>query len=76
MRIGVPKEIKVHEYRVGLTPEGARALVAAGKFSDAAERGSLSQTSTREAYIEQFLIAMRYLAGSAPCDGFHIKQRQ
>ncbi|MCA9670829.1 MAG: phosphomannomutase CpsG [Myxococcales bacterium] len=31
------------------------ALVAAGKFSDAAERGSLSQTSTREAYIEHLL---------------------
>jgi alanine dehydrogenase len=30
MRIGVPKEIKVHEYRVGLTPAGARELVAAG----------------------------------------------
>ena len=38
MRIGVPKEIKIHEYRVGLTPdaaarltqEGHRALVEAG----------------------------------------------
>ncbi len=30
MRIGVPKEIKDHEFRVGLTPEGARALIAAG----------------------------------------------
>ncbi len=30
MRIGVPKEIKVHEYRVGLTPAGVRELVAAG----------------------------------------------
>lgn len=30
MRIGVPKEIKVHEYRVGLTPESVRKLVAAG----------------------------------------------
>jgi alanine dehydrogenase len=28
--IGVPKEIKNHEYRVGLTPEGAALLVAAG----------------------------------------------
>ena len=28
MRIGVPKEIKTHEYRVGLTPAGARELVA------------------------------------------------
>ncbi len=30
MRIGVPKEIKSHEYRVGLTPAGVRDLVAAG----------------------------------------------
>ncbi len=30
MLIGVPKEIKVHEYRVGLTPTGARELVANG----------------------------------------------
>jgi alanine dehydrogenase len=30
MRIGVPKEIKVHEYRVGLTPESVRRLVALG----------------------------------------------
>ena len=30
MLIGVPKEIKVHEYRVGLTPESVRALVAGG----------------------------------------------
>jgi alanine dehydrogenase len=30
MRIGVPKEIKVHEYRVGLTPASAAELVAHG----------------------------------------------
>src|SRR5262245_60909490 len=30
MRIGVPKEIKVHEYRIGLTPESVRELVADG----------------------------------------------
>jgi alanine dehydrogenase len=30
MRIGVPTEIKNHEYRVGLTPNGARELVAHG----------------------------------------------
>jgi alanine dehydrogenase len=30
MRIGVPKEIKVHEYRVGLVPASVRELVAAG----------------------------------------------
>ena len=30
MRIGVPKEIKVHEYRVGLTPASARELIEHG----------------------------------------------
>jgi alanine dehydrogenase len=30
MRIGVPKEIKNHEYRVGLVPSGVRELVASG----------------------------------------------
>ncbi len=30
MKIGVPKEVKTHEYRVGLTPAGVRELVAHG----------------------------------------------
>ncbi len=30
MRVGVPKEIKVHEYRVGLTPEAVREYVSNG----------------------------------------------
>jgi alanine dehydrogenase len=30
MRVGVPKEIKVHEYRVGLVPAGVRELIASG----------------------------------------------
>ena len=30
MRIGVPKEIKNHEYRVGLTPPSVAELIAAG----------------------------------------------
>jgi alanine dehydrogenase len=30
MRVGVPKEIKVHEYRVGLTPGAVREYVAHG----------------------------------------------
>lgn len=30
MRIGVPKEIKMQEYRVGLTPAGVRELCASG----------------------------------------------
>ena len=30
MKIGVPKEIKNHEYRVGLTPAGVRELTSRG----------------------------------------------
>ena len=30
MRVGVPKEIKNHEYRVGLTPASVAELVGAG----------------------------------------------
>jgi len=30
MRIGIPKEIKDHEYRVGVTPAGVSALIAHG----------------------------------------------
>ena len=31
MLIGVPKEIKNHEYRVGLTPESVAELIQAGQ---------------------------------------------
>jgi len=30
MRVGVPKEIKVHEYRVAITPAGVHELIGAG----------------------------------------------
>lgn len=53
MHIGIPREIKNHEYRVALTPEGARVLTEAGHrvsvetgagaeagFSDAAYRAA------------------------------------
>ena len=30
MLVGVPKEIKVHEYRVGLTPSSVREMIAHG----------------------------------------------
>jgi alanine dehydrogenase len=46
MRIGVPKETKVHEYRVGMTPIAAREAVAHGHEvfveHDAAARQGLS----------------------------------
>lgn len=30
MRVGVPKEVKAHEYRVGLAPAAVREYVAVG----------------------------------------------
>ena len=30
MLVGVPKEIKNHEYRIGLTPAGVKELIAHG----------------------------------------------
>ncbi|MGZ5890368.1 MAG: alanine dehydrogenase [Hyphomicrobium sp.] len=53
MRIGVPKEIKVHEYRVGLTPASVREVVAHGHEvlveAAAAERIGVSDEDYRKA---------------------------
>ncbi len=53
MRIGVPKEIKVHEYRVGLVPASVRELVAHGHEvfvqSGAAERIDITDDHYRRA---------------------------
>ncbi|MGZ5822370.1 MAG: alanine dehydrogenase [Hyphomicrobium sp.] len=53
MRIGVPKEIKVHEYRVGLTPASVREVVAHGHEvlveTAAAERIGVSDDDYRKA---------------------------
>jgi alanine dehydrogenase len=61
MRIGVPKEIKIHEYRVGLTPSSVAELTAAGHrvvvetcagqgigFSDTAYRAAGAEIGTLE----------------------------
>ena len=53
MRIGVPKEIKVHECRVGLTPASVREVVAHGHEvmveTGAAERMGVSDDDYRKA---------------------------
>lgn len=53
MRIGVPKEIKNHEYRVGVTPAGVTALTGAGHEvsvqSGAGARVGLSDEAYRAA---------------------------
>ncbi|MBI3938578.1 MAG: alanine dehydrogenase [Betaproteobacteria bacterium] len=56
MLIGVPKEIKDHEYRVGITPSGVRALAAAGHRTrvqrDAGARVGFSDETYRAAGAE------------------------
>jgi len=50
MRVGVPKEIKVHEYRVGLTPGAAREYVAAGHSVVIETNAGAGIGATDEAY--------------------------
>jgi alanine dehydrogenase len=50
MLIGVPKEIKNHEYRIGLTPAGARELIANGHQVMVQQDGGKSIGLTDEMY--------------------------
>ena len=50
MLIGVPKEIKNHEYRIGLTPSGARELIANGHQVMVQRDGGKSIGLTNEQY--------------------------
>lgn len=50
MLIGVPKEIKNHEYRVGLTPEAAREYIAAGHTVMIESGAGLGISKTDEDY--------------------------
>ncbi len=52
MIIGVPKEIKNHEYRVGLTPSGVRELVSAGHEVLIENNAGLAIGLDNEQYIQ------------------------
>ncbi|WP_432697203.1 alanine dehydrogenase [Marinobacterium sp. YM272] len=52
MRIGVPKEIKVHEYRVGLTPMGVRELVTQGHEVEVEKDAGSAIGYSDQAYID------------------------
>jgi alanine dehydrogenase len=52
MRIGVPKEIKVHEYRVGLTPSSVRELADQG-HEVLVERGAGAGIGAADAAYEK-----------------------
>ena len=53
MKIGVPREIKVHEYRVGVTPAGVHELTRKGHHvciqHNAGERIGFSNSDYRSA---------------------------
>ncbi len=51
MRIGVPKEIKTREYRVGMTPAGVRALVSHGHQVMVEENAGDGSAISDEAYV-------------------------
>jgi alanine dehydrogenase len=61
MKVGTVTETKVEEYRVGLTPEGARALSDAGHEA-LVQHGAVPRTST-EAVASATLPYVLQLAG-------------
>ncbi len=50
MRVGVPKEVKNHEYRVALTPVGVHELVAHGHDVHVQRGAGLGSSITDEEY--------------------------
>src|SRR3984893_12357244 len=52
MRVGVPQEIKEHEYRVGLTPESVREFAGAGHELSVETAAGAGINSTDQAYLE------------------------
>ncbi len=52
MRVGVPKEIKVHEYRVGLTPASVAELTAAGHEVIVETKAGMGIDFSDKAYID------------------------
>ncbi len=52
MRVGVPREIKTEEYRVALTPQGARALVEAGHRVTVEREAGAGSGFTDQEYLE------------------------
>ncbi|MEL6178306.1 MAG: alanine dehydrogenase, partial [Myxococcota bacterium] len=68
MKIGVPKEIKNHEYRVSLVPAGAKALVDAGHtvlVEQGAGEGSAIPDAEYQAVGAQIVADVEEVWGSA-----------
>ncbi len=52
MRVGVPKEIKNHEYRVGLTPGSVAELVGAGHEVIVETKAGIGIDFDDQAYVD------------------------
>ncbi len=52
MKIGVPKEIKIHEYRVGMTPSSVRELTSHGHTVYVEKQAGAAIDFTDEAYVK------------------------
>ena len=52
MRIGVPKEIKTQEFRVGMTPAGVAILVARGHTVLVEQNAGVGSSIPDEAYVK------------------------
>src|SRR5262245_9679338 len=52
MRIGVPKEIKTQEFRVGMTPSGDAILVARGHTVFVEQGAGIGSSLPDEAYVK------------------------
>ena len=51
MLIGVPKEIKVHEYRVGMTPSAVRELIVQGYLCPLKTKASKRKIDTSNLHV-------------------------
>ena len=63
MKIGVPKEIKTNENRVGVTPAGVEALVSAGHQLFVETGAGLGSGFSDESYVEAGAVIMRTADG-------------
>jgi alanine dehydrogenase len=52
MKVGIPKEIKDHEYRVAITPSGVQAFIAQGHEVMIENNAGLGSTFTNDDYHE------------------------
>src|SRR5215510_15117935 len=52
MRIGVPKEIKTQEFRVGMTPSGVAILTARGHTVLVEQGAGIGSSISDEAYVK------------------------